>query len=55
MGVTKKSQGHIMQKNSTNRKVCKVCSSKHPATLHGLVLKEGNSEENSKSRKLKKL
>ena len=55
MGVTKKSQGHIMQKNSTNRKVCKVCSSKHPATLHGLVLKKGNSEENSKSRKSKKL
>ena len=32
-------------KNCTNRKVCKVCYSKHPTTLHGLVLRKGNSQK----------
>ena len=31
-------------KNCTNRKVCNVCNGKHPTTLHGLVLREDNSQ-----------
>ena len=33
-------------KNCTNRKVCKVRNGKHPTTLHGLVLKNDNSQKN---------
>ena len=34
-------------KNCTNRKVCKVCSGKHPTTLHGLVLRKDYSHKKS--------
>ena len=39
-------------KNCTNRKVCKVCSGKHPRTLHGLVWRKDNSQEKSEKQKV---
>ena len=39
-------------KNCTNRKVCKVCSGKHPTTLHGLILRKDNSQERSEKQKV---
>ena len=39
-------------KNCTNRNVCKVCSGKHPTTLHGLVLRKGNSQEKLEKQKV---
>ena len=37
-------------KNCTNRKICKVCSGKHPTTLHGLVLRKDNSQKKSENK-----
>ena len=42
-------------KNCTNRKVCKVCSDKHPTTLHGLVLRKDNSQEKSEKQKVEEI
>ena len=37
-------------KNCTNRKVFKMCSGKHPTTLHGLVLKKDLREKSEKQK-----